>query len=143
MKKWAIVAAALAGSLLAQSACILHAEDDPYHHVQQSVLADVRATVVRAIGAQDQTVEITVTDKALIVLRVNSNMNGSTHSGRNNEATAIASVVSKAIAGKAEFDNLVALRVDYVTRSATGDSAVIDSVAFREDPKGAFRFHPT
>ena len=143
MQKWNVVAAALAGPLLAQSACILHAQDDPYHHVQQSVLADVRASVVRAIGAQDQTVEITVTDKALIILRVNSNMNGSTHAGRDNEATAIASAVSKAIAGKPEFANLVVLRVDYLTRSATGDGAVIDSVEFREDPKGAFRFHRT
>jgi hypothetical protein len=123
--------------------CILHAQDDPYHHVQQFVLADVRATVVRAIGAQDQTVEIAVTDKALVVLRVNSNMNGSTHAGRDNEATAIASVISKVIAGKPEFTNFVVLRVEYVTRSAAGDSAVIDSVEFREDPKGAFRFHPT
>lgn len=143
MRKWNIVAAALAGPLLAQSAYILRAQDDPYHHVQQSVLADVRATVIRAIGARDQTVEITVTDKALIVSRVNSNMNGSTHAGRDNEATAIASVVSKAIAGKPEFANLVVLRVDYVTRSANGDSTVIDSVEFREDPRGAFRFHPT
>jgi hypothetical protein len=142
MRKWNIVAAALAGPLLVQP-CILRAQHDPYHHVQQSVLADVRATVVRAIGAQDQTVEIAVTDKALVILRVNSNMNGSTHAGRDNEATAIASIISKAIAGKPEFANLVVLRVEYVTRSAVGDSAVIDSVEFREDPKGAFRFHPT
>jgi hypothetical protein len=142
MRKWNIVAAALAGPLLVQP-CILHALDDPYHHVQQLVLADIRAAVVRAIGAQDQTVEIAVTDKALVVSRVNSNMNGSTHAGRDNEATAIASVISKAIAGKPEFANFVLLRVEYVTRSASGDSAVIDSVEFREDPKGAFRFHPT
>jgi hypothetical protein len=143
MRKWNIVAAALAGPLLAQSACILYAQDAPYHRIQQSVLADVRVSIVRAIGAQDQTVEVTVTDKILIVSRVNSNMNGSTHAGRDNEATAIASIVSKAITGKPEFDNLVVLRVAYVTRSAAGDSAVVDSIEFREDPKGAFRFHPT
>lgn len=143
MRMWNIVAAVLSFPLLAQSACILHALEDPYHHIQQSVLADVRAAVARAIGAQDQTVEITVTDKVLIVLRVNSNMNGSTHAGRDNEANAIASIVSKAISGKAEFDNLVALRVDYVARSGADDGKVIDSVEFREDPKGAFRFHRT
>jgi hypothetical protein len=143
MRKWNIVAAALSISLLAQPACILHAHEDPYHHVQQSVLADVRAAIVRNIGAQDETVEITVTDKVLIVVRVNSNMNDSTHIGRDNEAAAIAAIVSKAISGKPEFDNMVTLRVDYVARAVGGDSKVIDSVEFREDLKGDFRFHRT
>jgi hypothetical protein len=70
-------------------------------------------------------------------------MNASTHSGRDNEATATATIVSKAIFGKPEFDNVVTLRVDYVVRAVSGDSKVIDSVEFREDPNGAFRFHRT
>lgn len=143
MRKWNIVAAALAVPLLAQPACLLHAYEDTYEHIQQSVLADVRAAVVRSIGAQDETVEITVTDKVLIVSRVNSNMKASTHSGRDNEATAIAAIVSKAIIGRPEFDNVIALRVDYVARAVGGDSKVIDSVEFREGQNGAFRFHRT
>jgi hypothetical protein len=143
MRKWNVFAIALVVPLLAQPACILHAHEDPYHHIQQSVLADVHATIVRSIGAQDETVEITVADKVLIVSRVNSNMNDSTHSGRDNEATAIAAIISKAISGKSEFDNVVTLRVDYVARAVDGDSKVIDSVEFREDPKGDFRFHRT
>ena len=143
MRKWNIIAAALAVSLLAQPAYILHAREDLYHHVQQSLLADVRAAIVRSIGAQDETVEITVTDKVLIVSRVNSNMNDSTHIGRDNEATAVAAIVSAEISGKPEFDNLVALRVDYVARAVDGGSKVVDSTEFREDPKGAFRFHRT
>jgi hypothetical protein len=143
MGKRNVIAAVLAVPLLAQSACILHAHEDLYHHVQQSVLADVRATIVRSIGAQDETVEITVTDKVLIVVRVNSNMNDSTHIGRDNEAIAIAAIVSKAISGKPEFDNVVTLRVDYVARAVGGDNKVIDSVEFRQDPKGDFRFHRT
>lgn len=143
MRKWNIIATVLAVPLLAQSACILHADEDPYHHVQQSVLADIRAAIARSIGAQDETVEIAVTDKVLIVVRVNSNMNESTHIGRDNEASAIAAMVSKAISGKPDFDNVVTLRVDYVARAVGGDSKVVDSVEFREDPKGDFRFHRT
>jgi hypothetical protein len=143
MRKWNIIATALAVPLLAQSVCILHANEDPYHHVQQSVLADIRAAIARSIGAQDETVEIAVTDKVLIVMRVNSNMNESTHIGRDNEAAAIAAIVSKAISGKPDFDNVVTLRVDYVARAVGGDSNVIDSVEFREGPKGDFRFHRT
>ena len=70
-------------------------------------------------------------------------MNEATHAGRDNEATAIASIVSMAVKGKPEFDNLVALRVDYVVGSAGEASKVINSVEFREDPTGAFRFHRT
>ena len=142
MQKLNLVAGSLAALLLVGSGTIVRA-DDPYQHVQQSALADIRAAIVRSIGAQDHTVEITLTDKVLIVLRVNSNMNEATHAGRDNEATMIASIVSMAVKGKPEFDNLVALRVDYVVGSAGEASKVINSVEFREDPTGAFRFHRT
>ena len=142
MLKFNLAAGSLAVLLLVGSGPMVSAEA-PYQHVQQSTLADIRTAIVRSIGAQDQTVEITLTDKVLMVLRLNSNMNEATHAGRDNEATAIASIVSTAIKGKPEFDNLVALRVDYVARSAGGESKVIDSVEFREDPIGDFRFHRT
>jgi hypothetical protein len=102
------------------------------------VLADLKASIVRAIGAQEATVEIAVTDNILVISRVNSNMNESTHAGRDNEATAIASVVSKGLSGKTEFKDLITLRVQY-----SGDAKIIDTVEFRKDPSGAFLFHRT
>ena len=80
----------------------------------------------------------------LIITRVNSNMNNATHGGRDNEATAIADVVSKAIAGKPEFSAIISLRVQYLAREA-GDKTgkVIDTIEFRADPSGKFQFHKT
>ena len=68
MQKLNLVAGSLAALLLVGSGTIARA-DDAYQHVQQSALADIRAAIVRSIGAQDHTVEITLTDKLLIVLR--------------------------------------------------------------------------
>jgi hypothetical protein len=80
----------------------------------------------------------------LIITRVNSNMNNATHGGRDNEATAISGVASKAIAGKPEFNAIISLRVQYLAREA-GDKTgkVIDMIEFRADPSGKFQFHKT
>jgi hypothetical protein len=109
-----------------------------------AALTEISVSIVRAIGAQDKTVEITTTHTILKVLRVNSNMNEATHAGRDNEATAIASIVSKAISGKSEFTKLNTIRVQYVTRpSPNANSRVVDTVDFRKDPQGVFQFHRT
>ena len=80
----------------------------------------------------------------LIITRVNSNMNNATHGGRDNEATAIAGVVSKAIVGKPEFERIISLQVQYLAREA-GDKAgkIIDTIEYRADPRGNFQFHKT
>jgi hypothetical protein len=122
--------------LSAQSTSSLEAE-------RAAVLSEIRTNVIRTIGAQDQTVEVTVAGPLLIVLRVNSNMNESTHAGRDNEATAIASIASKAVAGKPAFKDVISLQVRYVVRSASGVDKVIDTVEFREDPSGVFQHHQT
>ena len=111
--------------------------------VQRSALAEIRTSIVRAIGAQEGTVELAGTRTVFRVLRVNSNMNDSTHAGRDTEAAAIAGIVSEAIAGKPEFSKLVTLRVEYITRSKEGNVKIIDTVEFREDPNGVFRYHNT
>jgi hypothetical protein len=139
-----VVASIAVVCLLGQSSATLHAQVLPSQSEGgMSLLADVRTSIVRAIGAQDQTIEITVSDKVLTVSRVNSNMNESSHTGRDNEAAAIVGIVSKAIAGKPEFKNLITILVQYVIRTAPGGRKVIDSVEFREDPNGVFQFHRT
>ena len=45
-------------------------------------LSNIRAAVNKAIGAQVKTVEVTKSGDVLVVARVNSNMNASTHEGR-------------------------------------------------------------
>jgi len=111
---------------------------------QSAVLADIQKSVIRTIGAQENTVEVAVTGNILIITRVNSNMNNATHGGRDNEATAIAGVVSKAMVGKPEFNSIISLRVQYLAREA-GDKTgkAIDTIEFRADLSGKFQFHKT
>jgi hypothetical protein len=131
--------------LLAQTGATLHAQGSPPQDVQRlSTLSDIRTSIIRAIGAQNETVEITLKGNVLTVWRPNSNMNQSTHAGRDNEATAIAAIVSNAISGRPELSKLVTIWVRYVVRSRPGGpSKNVDSIEFREDPNGLFRFHQT
>ena len=123
----------------------LHAQVSQTQSIQQSaVLSDVQKAVIRTIGAQENTVEVAVMGNILIITRVNSNMNNATHGGRDNEATAIADVVSKAIAGQPEFNAIISIRVQYLARKAGDKNAkVIDTIEFRGDPSGKFQFHKT
>ena len=146
MSRYRCVTGALTALLLlSYSNSLSHAQVSQAQNAQQSaVLADIQKSVIRTIGAQDNTVEVAVMGNILIVARVNSNMNSSTHGGRDNEATAIADVVSKAIFVKPEFNAIVSLRVQYIAREAADKNGrVIDTIEFREDPNNKFQFHKT
>jgi hypothetical protein len=119
----------------------LSAQADPPPN--NALLDTVRASIVQAIGAQDRTVEVRAAGNIVTVLRVNSNMNESGHGGRNNEAAAIAAVISKSLSDNSEFRNVITIRVQYVNRYDAAESRVIDTVEFRKDPKGVFQLHVT
>ena len=107
-------------------------------------LQSIRATVTQAVGAEDATVEVSITGNVFTVARVNSSLNQASHSNRDGEASRIAPIVSKAIADKPEFKNIHTIRVIYLVRSKPHDAAkAIDTVDFRKDPSGAFLFHTT
>lgn len=107
-------------------------------------LQSIRATVTQTIGAEDATVEVSITGNVLSVARVNSSLNQTNHGDRDNEASRIAPIVSKAIADKPEFKNIHTIRVLYLVRSKPdGAAKAIDTVDFRKDPTGAFLFHTT
>ncbi len=111
---------------------------------QNAFLEGIRASVVQTIGAQDKTVEMLIAGNIFVVSRANSNMNATSHGARNNEGAAIGSVVSKAIADKSEFRNIIAIRVQYLIRNqATADTKVVDTVEFRKDQNGVFQLHMT
>jgi hypothetical protein len=124
---------------------ISRAQTPPSPDIQRSeALTDIQKLIIRSIGAQENTVEVTVSSNVVTVARVNSNMNDTTHSARDNEATAIAAVVTKAMTGRSEFKNIISLRVQYLIRSGvTENGTIIDTIEFREDPKGQFQFHKT
>lgn len=107
-----------------------------------ALLDGMQASVSKSIGAQDKTVEITLANSVLTVLRVNSNQNASSHAGRNNEATSIADLASKAMSADAAGAAVHTIRVQYLTRdSAHPDGDVIDTVEFRKNAKGVFDAH--
>ena len=119
------------------------AQTSPAQAQQSPLFAEIQAKIVRTIGAAPLTVEMQ-TGSIITVLRINSNMNEATHSGRDNEASAIAPIVADAVAGKSEFKNLTTIRVQYVIQSAPGTtSKVVDTVDFRKSPSGTFEFHKT
>jgi hypothetical protein len=145
LKRRLIAASVAMPLLLAQASATLYAQGHTPQDVRQlSTLSDLRASIIRAIGAQAATVEVTVKGSILTVWRPNSNMNQSTHAGRDNEATAIAAIVSNGIFAKPEFNKIVTIWVRYVVRLRPGGpSQNVDSIEFREDPNGLFKFHQT
>ena len=111
---------------------------------QVGMPASIEASIVKAIGAEAKTVKVTSSGSILLVTRVNSNMNGSTHEGRNNEAKVIAPLVAKEIGSNPKFENVSTIRVEYVARSSPATkSRIVDSVEFRKGPDGVFDFHQT
>lgn len=111
---------------------------------QGALPAELKTKIIRSIGAQPDTVEIGVAGNIVTVLRVNSNMNQSSHAGRDNEANAIAPFVAQVILAAPEFKNVHTIRVQYVSRRAAGGAdTVIDTVDFRKTSSGSFEFHQT
>jgi hypothetical protein len=109
-----------------------------------AVTNELRATIVQAIGAQPESVEIVVNGSIFTVLRVNSNMSEATHAGRDNEANTIGQIVLKANAGSPAFKKFHTIRVQYVSRSKPGAALkVVDTIEFRKSPSGTFQFHAT
>lgn len=111
---------------------------------QVGMPASIEASITKAIGAEAKTVKVTAHGGLLLVTRVNSNMNGSTHEGRNNEAKVIAPVVAREVGSNPSFGTVSTIRVEYVARSSpAAKSRIVDSVEFRKGPDGVFDFHQT
>jgi hypothetical protein len=90
---------------------------------QRAFIENLRTSVVRTIGAQDSQVEAGIKGRVLVISRINSNLKETTHGARNNEASAIAPVVSKVLADKPEYKYIIAIRVEYMTRNISKDIA--------------------
>jgi hypothetical protein len=109
-----------------------------------AVLENIKKSVIQTIGAQEAAVEVTISGNILIVARVNSKLNDTTHSERSKEAIAIAPVLTKAIEDGPEFKTIHTIRVQYLVRSKLGEKGkVLDTVDFRKDQNGKFQFHET
>ena len=83
---------------------------------RSAFLDGMQSSVIKSIGAQDATVEVTLKESVLTVLRVNSNQNASSHEGRNIEASGIATVASKALGTDSATASVHTIRVQYLMR---------------------------
>jgi len=109
---------------------------------RSAFLDSIQSSIIKTIAAEDNTVEITLTDSVLTVLRVNSNQNASSHGGRNNEAASIAAVSAKALETDEASASVHTIYVKYVRRvSSHPEGKVIDTVEFRKNSTGAFEIH--
>ncbi|MGO9357689.1 MAG: hypothetical protein ACLP1D_08430 [Xanthobacteraceae bacterium] len=106
-------------------------------------IAKIQSAAARAIGASTDTVEVAVNGDALMVLRVNTKMNLSTHENRATEAGAIAAIAAKLMAKNAEFSALTTIRVQYIDRAEKGATTVVDSIEFQKTAAGAFELRKT
>jgi hypothetical protein len=103
---------------------------------------DIRRIVMLNVGSQDKAVEVSRTGNVLLISRVNSNLNGAPHQLVNNESVSIASVVSKAIIGNPEYENIHTIRVQYLNRTGSPPKdKILDQVEFRKGQNDAFDLH--
>ena len=104
----------------------------------------IRTAIIQAIGADERSVEVSITHNVFRVSRVNSSLNQTTHGARDGEASRIATLVAKMIAGNTAYKNIHTIRVLYVAKLKPGGyEKVIDTADFRRDPSGVFQFHTT
>jgi hypothetical protein len=114
------------------------------HAQQLADLPAIKDAIVKAIGAEATTVELHATSNVFKVMLVNGKMNDAPAARRENEASAIRSIVSQTIAGKPDFKRIAAIRVEYLVRSHQNDKPkVVDLIEFRKDASGNFRHHAT
>ena len=147
LRRWLIAGIVALFSMPIQFTLTMHAQGPTTEDVKRlSVLVDIRESVIRSIGGAPETVDVSMAGKVLTVARINSNLNRSSHAGRDNEAKAIARIVFEFIFGKPEFGGLVAIRVQYEMRSVIFRRThilVVDTVNFRAGPDGRFQFDQT
>jgi hypothetical protein len=138
-----MAAALLAGSLFVAEPAA-RAQPATSTAKQVDTLGTIQTSIVKTIGADTKTVHVTSNGSILVVARVNSPMNDTTHEGRNNEAKVIAALAAKEIGGEPKFAKVSTIRVEYSAHSAPGTkSKLVDSVEFRKGPDGVFDFHQT
>jgi hypothetical protein len=143
-KIWRFLYVFAAVSFAATIAISAQAQPSDKNAQHKAILNDARSLIIRTIGAENNSVDIVTTEKAITVERINSNMNGSSHGARNNEATVIGPIVSQAIAEKPDFKAVIVIRVQYVSRtSSASKQRVLDTIEFRKDASGNFQFHQT
>lgn len=129
-----IVSAPVFAADLATDAAQVAKQADSITSLQQSAAA--------AVGYQTTDLEIQSMAHQITITVVNSQLNTSLPAGRSSEALKIMQAVEASIAGKAEFEQVMIMHVDYVSRQE-GDSKIIQGFDFNKSPSGSFVPHST
>ena len=104
----------------------------------------IRGQLTQALGARAGTLEVSTTTTLLTILRINTALNNSTHSHRNQEAERIARTVSESLKGLPNASKILAINVEYVKRDKSGGrDHLVDRIELRKNPDGTFTVHIT
>ena len=101
--------------------------------VSTSALSVVKERVAAVASPSASSVTVVWAADQFLVTIENSELNRSTHSAQNSEATTIAETISKTIANMPEFAGLLGVHIDYVTRGGDVGTTTIDRIDFRKD----------
>ena len=80
----------------------------------------IRGQLTQALGAPAASLEVSTSTNLLKIRRINTALNDSTHSHRNQEAERIARTVSEALKGLPNASKILAINIEYVKRAARG-----------------------
>ncbi len=109
---------------------------------QARSLPAIRDEILAATGYDERAIELKPGPHQLVITVVNSKLLSGSAAARVDEATAISSAVTQAIAHRPEFDDVEVLHIDYVRRDkAAAGVQTVQAIDFRKDPQGKFRYH--
>jgi hypothetical protein len=116
------------------------ASDAALVKLQSPSIPTMRQSIASAAGCVLKSVELKHTAHQLTATVVNSNQNDATSIGRAAEAISIAGEVERAMRGKAEFENVAAIHVHYISRLGKKVNT-IQMFEFFRSPANAFVLH--
>jgi ABC-type Na+ efflux pump permease subunit len=109
---------------------------------QAASIPAIKQSAATAAGYKATDLEVTSTAHKITITVVNSKLNAGLPTGRSNEASKIMQALEKSIAGRAEFGQVMAIHLDYVSRQGR-DSKIIQGFDFNKSPSGSFVPHAT
>lgn len=110
--------------------------------VKQQTLAfpSLQQAVAKATGYDPKNIDITSSPHQVTITVIDSKLNDGVDTNRKMEAGTMVSTLTRAIAGKAPFAQVMVIHVDYVKRTGGSDKA-IDRFDFNKSPAGIFVAH--
>lgn len=142
-KRLLMITAMAITTLIAQPSATLQAQTSQPNVQDNLLLLELKAAVLREIGARKENLQISRTGPLLRIVRITMKMSETTAVGRENEGSAIAKVISRSISKMKDHAGIVIVRLEYVLRPKSGPDKVIDVIEYRENAKGVFQHHQT